>query len=390
MDRQNDITLDPRPAWLEDSNALAVCGSLEDAGFAALFVGGCVRNAVMGGPATDVDIATDALPDQIIETCSAAGLKCVPTGLDHGTITVVSGGHPFEVTTYRRDVETDGRRAVVSFSKDVADDARRRDFTINALYCTLKGKVIDPLGGLPDALARRVRFIDDPVARIKEDYLRILRFFRFTAWYGDPALGFDADALNAIASNLDGLDRLSAERVGHEIIKLLAAPDPTAAIAVMRQTGVLAHVLPAADDQLLGPLVHVELAANLPPDACRRLASLGGDDVTARLRLSNADGRRVEAIKVHCFGPDTPAALGYRHGTDIAQSSMALRAAFENRTLKDGELAEIAIGASAQFPVQAKDLMPGFQGPALGAKLKQLEDDWIASGFTKTRDQLLG
>jgi len=226
----------------------------------------------------------------------AAGLKPVPTGIDHGTVTVVSDGKPHEVTTFREDVDTFGRHAEVAFGSDLQADARRRDFTMNALYAQPDGTVIDPLGGMDDLAARRVRFIGDAAARIAEDYLRILRFFRFHAHYGDPASGLDADALAACAANLDGLDGLSRERVGAEMRKLLSAPDPAPAAAAMQAAGVLAIVLPGADTRALAPLVHLEDRTTTPPDAIRRLAALGGADVAERLRLSRAEAKRLARL----------------------------------------------------------------------------------------------
>ena len=198
---------------------------------------------------------------------------------------------PFEITTFRRDVETDGRRAVVAFSNDIIDDARRRDFTMNALYARPDGSIVDPLGGIQDVLDRRVRFIEDADQRIREDYLRTLRFFRFSAWYGAIDQGFDPDALNAISSNLDGLETLSAERVGMEMVKLLNATDPAVAVAVMRQTGVLNVVLQGVDDTWLAPLIHVESLWDLSPDPIRRLAALGGTGV--EIDPAPVQGRRV-------------------------------------------------------------------------------------------------
>ena len=244
--------------WLEDPVTRAVCRALTGPGHQALFVGGCVRNALLGRPVADIDIATDATPEEVTALAGAAGLHPVPTGIEHGTVTVVAEGRPFEVTTFRRDVETFGRRAVVAYTRDIAEDAARRDFTMNALYAGPDGTVVDPLGGLPDLLARRVRFVGDPAARIAEDYLRILRFFRIHAWYGDPASGLDADGLAACAAAQGGLARLSRERVGAETAKLLAAADPAPAVAAMAAAGILARVLPGADATPLAALVHLE------------------------------------------------------------------------------------------------------------------------------------
>jgi poly(A) polymerase len=373
--------------WISRPGTRAVCRAIEAGGYQALFVGGCVRNALLGEPVGDIDIATDAAPDAVIELARAAGLKPVPTGIDHGTVTVVAGGAPHEVTTFRKDVETYGRRARVAYSGDVVEDARRRDFTMNALYARADGTVLDPLDGLPDLQARRVRFIGDPAARIREDYLRILRFFRFHAWYG--AGGLDPDGLDACARLAEGVADLSRERVGGEMLKLLAAPDPAPAVAAMRASGVLAHVLPGADDRLLAPLVHLEMGAGLAPDRLRRLAALGGEDVAGRLRLSKADSRRRDTLVDRAATGAAAAELGYREGAETARDILLLRAAMENRAVTAAEQADLARGAQARFPVSAHDLMPAYEGPALGRKLDTLERAWIDSRFTLDRDALL-
>ncbi|ASM73940.1 MULTISPECIES: CCA tRNA nucleotidyltransferase [Roseobacteraceae] len=376
--------------WLNDAGALALCSTLESAGFQALFVGGCVRNAVMGIAASDIDIATDATPDEVQKVCKAAGFKTIPTGIDHGTLTVVIGSEPYEVTTFRNDVTTNGRHAVVAFSTHVVEDARRRDFTMNALYARSDGTLVDPLGGLPDALARRVIFINDAAARIREDYLRILRFFRFSAWYADPVHGFDADALAAIAEHLDGLAQLSAERVGSEMTKLLGAPDPAPAVAVMERVGVLPRLLCGAQARWLAPLIHAESMLDLSPDPMRRLVVLGGEDVAERLRLSKADARKTQLLGELVGTAVGAAELGYRYGLATALDVIALRAALFETPLNKGDAAAATRGSAAKFPVAAHDLMPALHGPALGAKLKELETRWIASGFILTRAQLLG
>lgn len=374
--------------WLTAAAPQAVLGALTGAGFQAYAVGGCVRNALLGVPVADVDIATDAHPEKVIAIAKAARLKSVPTGIDHGTVTVVSGGIGYEVTTFRADVDTDGRRATVRFSEDLIEDARRRDFTVNALYADAQGRVIDPLNGLPDLMAHRIRFIEDPIRRIREDYLRILRFFRFTAWYGDPALGFDADALAAIAENLDGLASLSRERIGAELTRLLAAPDPAPAAAVMAQTGVLARLLPGASARALPLLIHAEDAARVAPDALRRLAALGRTD-GANLRLSRAGQKRLLLLLDGVGNGMSAAELGYRHGYETARDIALLRAALLEQPFDAETLDEAQTAAQQRFPVRAQDLMPGFSGPELGARLAQLETLWIDSGFSMTRQELL-
>ena len=370
--------------WLTHPASQAVCKALMDGGFQAYFVGGCVRNALLGQPVSDLDISTDARPEQTLKQAKQAGLKAIPTGIDHGTITVVADGIPFEITTFRRDVDTDGRHAVVDFADTMDEDARRRDFTMNALYAAPNGEVFDPVNGLPDLRAGHLRFIGDADQRIREDYLRILRFFRFSAWYGDPSLGIDADGLAACAENLDGLAQLSAERVGSEMRKLLSAADPAPAMAAMAASGVLYSVLPGAQAQSLAILVHLE--GDRSPDPIRRLAVIGGEDVPERLRLSNADKRRLEAIQAGvCL--DFPE-LGYRF-KDTAEDSYLVRQASMGQPIDPDDLAIVHHAMQQSFPVKAADLMPAFTGAALGERLRKLEADWIASGFTLSRDALI-
>lgn len=372
--------------WIARPETQGVCAVLVKAGHRALFVGGCVRNALLGAEVADVDIATDALPETVMDLAARAGLRPVPTGIEHGTVTVVSGGLPHEVTTFRRDVQTDGRHAIVAFTDDVAADAARRDFTMNALYATPDGEVIDPLGGLVDLHARRLRFVGDPEARIAEDHLRILRFFRFHAWYGGN--GLDADGLAACAAGADGLDTLSRERVGGEIRKLLAAPDPAPAVAAMSQTGILARILPGAASHGLAQLISLELEAG--PDWLRRLAVIGGEDAADRLRLSRQEARDLAVLRDAVSGMDTPAVLGWRLGAARGWDAVAIRSVLTGASLPPNCAAELSRGAFAKMPVRAEDLMPDLQGAALGARLKAVEDDWIESDLRKSRDELLG
>ncbi|NDV02710.1 CCA tRNA nucleotidyltransferase [Pseudoroseicyclus tamaricis] len=369
--------------WLESPAAQAVTGMLEAGGHQALFVGGCVRNALMGLAPGDLDLATDARPRRVTELAKAAGIKAVPTGIEHGTVTLVVEGEPLEVTTFRADVETDGRHAIVRFSTDVAEDAARRDFTMNALYARSDGELLDPLGGLPDLQARRVRFIGEAPQRIAEDALRILRFFRFTAWYGDPAEGIDTEGLAACAEAGEMLEHLSRERIGHEMMRLLAAADPAPALASMQASGLLARVLPGAEALAIAPLVHAEAALGLAPDAVRRLAALGGESPFERFRLSKAAAKRTEALRQAVASPQGPAELGYRLGAEDGASALALRGAGPEA------LEPLRRGAGAEFPVMAADLKPEFEGPALGQRLRELERLWVESGFTLGREALL-
>ena len=372
--------------WLNDCGAQAFLAALAVRRLKGLFVGGCVRNALLGRAVGDLDIATDAAPETVSEVAEAAGFRVVPTGITHGTLTVIAHGTPLEVTTFRKDVETDGRRAVVAFSTRVEDDAARRDFTMNALYADAGGEVIDPLGGLPDLEARRVRFIGDASARIREDYLRILRYFRFHAWYGDPAQGIDAEALAASADLADGLDRLSAERVTAEMLKLLAAPDPAPSVAAMAQAGILARILPGANAAFLAPLVHLEQTLGAGSDPLRRLAALGGE--RTRLRLATREARRLDLLQAGITATAGAAELAWRHGATSARDIELLRAAVYSAPLPADLEHRLGTGAAADFPVSARDL-PELSGPELGRRLKALEARWIASNFALDREGLL-
>lgn len=374
-------------SWIKGEEAQTVCRLLTDAGYQAYFVGGCVRNDLLGAPISDLDLCTDALPDRVDEVISAAGIRTVPTGIEHGTVTAVMNHIPLEITTFRKDVATDGRRAVVAFSDRIEDDARRRDFTMNALYASADGKIHDPLGGLPDLDARKVRFIDDADARIKEDYLRTLRFFRFHAWYGDPSQGIDPDGLAACSANLAGLETLSKERLGVELLKLLSAPDPAPSVAAMDKSGVLTTILPGATSAILTVLVHVE--TDEPPSPIRRLAAVGGMEVAERLRLSKQDRKKLQLLSDHMGSAEPVHELAYRHGADLALDIVLLRAAVFGSPASPDAKEQIALGAAAQFPVKPADLMDRFQGRALGDQLKTLEANWIKSGFRMTREELL-
>ena len=388
MDRRTASRLNLDTPFLADPAAQSLCAVLEKAGHLALFVGGCVRNALLGVEASDVDISTDAVPYDVMRIVENAGFRAVPTGIEHGTVTVIVDGSAFEVTTFRQDVATDGRRAVVAFSNDIAEDARRRDFTMNALYADRTGTILDPLDGLPDLKAGRVRFIEDADQRIREDYLRTLRFFRFHAYYANQQEGWDADALNGIAANLEGLETLSGERVGAEMIKLLSAIDPAPSLATMAQTGVLGSILPGADPTLIAPLVHLEGMTKASPDPIARLAALGGIDVPKRLRLSRADQKQLDSIRDQSVSTLSSKAIGYQLGEKAGLGAVLLRGAMANAPLTAAVIADVTTGSQSKFPVNAIDL-PDFKGKALGDKLKALKQDWLASDLSKSKNDLL-
>ncbi|SEW42886.1 poly(A) polymerase [Cognatiyoonia koreensis] len=368
--------------WVEQ--AAPICAMLTEAGFQAWFVGGCVRNTLLGAPVTDIDISTSARPDTVTDLAEASGFKAVPTGIDHGTVTVVADGTAYEVTTLRKDVATDGRRAVVAYADTLEEDALRRDFTMNAIYAQPDGVLVDPLDGLSDLKVRRFRFIEDADQRIKEDYLRILRFFRFHAWYG--ADGLDEEGLAACAANVDGIDLLSKERIGSELLKLLAAPNPALATASMASIGALLRILPGADHQPLAVLVHLEEILGLPIDPIRRLAVIGGEDAQNNLRLSKEQARRLAVL---CQTVSNMMDYAYRHGSEVGIDRLVIEAAAGGIGVSEDDIATVRHAGKQRFPVKAADLMDRYKGPALGKALKDAEQRWIASGFTLGKDDLL-
>ena len=397
-----------QPDWLVSDATRRVMAALEAARpGGARFVGGCVRNTLMGRPVDDIDIATQLLPQQVIEALDAAGIRSVPTGIEHGTITAICQGAPYEITTLRRDVETDGRRAVVAFSEDWAEDAGRRDFRMNALYADGEGNVFDPVGGgIEDAAAGRVIFIGDADERLREDYLRILRFFRFNAWYG---AGIDEAGLAACERQKGGLKNIAAERIWKELDKLLRAPDPVAAMEAMSGAGIFEVILEGirlsnqATDSMRR-LVAVEQSSGLDePAALVRLAamlepvSFETGKIAVRLRLSNYEAKRLKRMMEVAAGPAYVSdeklwrVACYLHGTDIAVDAALLMA---TRTGEDKGLSQfLEYAAQYQrdvFPLDGNDVRAaGHEGPAVGQKLAELEELWRGSDFSLTKEQLL-
>ena len=367
-------------AWRTDPRTQAVCGALTAAGFRALFVGGCVRNALLGRPVADVDIATDAEPDAVMALAAAAGLHPVPTGIEHGTVTVVSDGRPFEVTSFRRDVETFGRHATVAFSTDLAEDAARRDFTMNALYAEPDGASSTRSAGSPTSAPAGSASSATRSSGSPRTSCASCASSASTPGTATLRAASTRDGLAACAALQEGLDGLSRERVGAEIAKLLAAPDPAPAVAAMAATGILARVLPGADPAPLAPLVHIEADAGAAPRWQRRLAALGWrEDWAERLRLSRADARALAATAGALAAAEPDAVAAWRNGADVARDAALVRAAALGAPPPPGLEAEIARGAAAVFPVRAADLP--LSGPALGAALRRLEARWAASGL---------
>ena len=385
--------------WIDESPALDVMQALLAAQpGCARFVGGCVRDGLVGVEAKDIDIATTLTPDRVVAALKAKSLGAAPTGIEHGTITAIANHQGVEVTTLRADVSTDGRRASVAFTTDWRKDAARRDFTINALYLTPERRLHDPVGGLADLDGRRVRFIGDAAHRIREDYLRILRFFRFSARFADA---FDEAGLKACAALKASMDILSAERVGDEFSKLLSLPTPHAAISAMAASGVLSEIWAApAEIERFGRLKIIAPDAS-PPLGLAALWGARGDGIDARLRLSNADAaRRKGAVRLAAaIRPDlTPPevrALVYRHGQNALADALALAeaiclgdaAAPNLRDPRFQALGEIARGWTApKSPFAGGDVLAAgvAPGPSVAAILTVAERRWIDEDFPST------
>jgi poly(A) polymerase len=398
----HDQALLPEPSWLARGPLGRLLPVLDCEGEEARVVGGAVRNALLGHAPVEIDVATTAEPPEIIRRAEAAGFKAVPTGIEHGTITVVIEGAPIEVTSLRKDVETYGRKARVQFGRDWKADAERRDFTMNALSASRDGMVHDYVGGMADLKARRVRFIGDPAVRIAEDYLRILRFFRFHAAYGhgEP----DAAAVQACVAARDGLETLSRERVRMELLKILTAAGAGLVLTVMSESGLLGAVLGGV--ALLAAFVRmaaIEQALGLPPDPIRRLGALAvsivedAERLGGRLRLANIEHDRLASMaqawwRISPQLDETDArALLYRLGTGRFTDRVLLAWARSGAAQTDAPWRELAAlpqrWTPPAFPLRASDLIGRgvAKGPKLGRALAAAEQCWIAAGFPTDR-----
>ena len=393
--------------WLQSPQLQAVLSALGSPATDVRAVGGCVRDTLLGRDVRDIDLATPDIPDVVVDKLTAAGLKAVPTGLDHGTVTAVADGQGFEITTLRKDTSCDGRHAAVEFTTDWHEDAARRDFTFNALSMTPSGQVFDFFGGWEDAQAGRVRFVGDPADRIQEDYLRILRFFRFQAHYGRCTP--DPETLEACREYKTGLSGLSADRVRTELMKLLSAPDPSGALHLMNEAGVLGLVIPGMPDaRAVARLVALEHSVSQADQEVRAAlwvrrwcALVPGHDATVakRFHMSRQDASSLralsDAVSALPAGPDEAqwrSFLYQHHAT--AGDAILVAAAQLPRTdpMRVGaDYKRACVWRQPVFPVTGRDLKSlGFApGAALGQTLATLEQQWVASGFTQSRDDLL-
>jgi poly(A) polymerase len=384
--------------WLREGGAARVLEVLDRDGEEARAVGGAVRNELLKLPVHEIDIATTAVPDEVTKRVTAAGFKAVPTGIAHGTVTVVVDGTPFEVTTLRRDEETYGRHAKVAFGRDWKADAERRDFTINAFSAARDGSVNDYVGGFTDLDARRIRFIGDAKKRIEEDYLRVLRFFRFHAAYGKGEL--DAEGLAACIAARGGLEQLSRERVRMEMVKLLVAPGAGPVVKAMGDAGILGPLLAGVPNRVhFIAMAAAETALAFPADAMRRLAALAvlvaedAERLWQKLRLSNAEYARLTAM-AEGWRRISPAlsepqqkVLLYRLGPEIYADQALLAFARSGVKPEDADWHRLATlparWQAPDFPIKAADLMARgvAKGPALGAALSAAEAAWVAASF---------
>ena len=388
------MRIDPvQHPWMTAPETLAVIAALGE----ARFVGGAVRNALLGVSVADIDIAVPMPPSEVLARLVARNIKVVETGMDHGTVTAIVGSQAFEITSLRRDVETDGRHAVIAFTDDWAEDAARRDFTINALYASASGEIFDYATGVEDLIAGRVRFMGDAHARIAEDYLRVLRLFRFHAWYGKGDV--DAEGLRAAAQAKDKLKTLSAERVAKELLRLLEAGNPTPVLRVMAATGILPELLPGALQlPRLERLVEIDADNFAPRDGLLRLAALlteGGDAAHAvadALRLSNADRLRLEQalsderIPAHLSARDARRLL-YRIGVSRFRDKVWLAWAAAPRSANAIQWRMLLTMADnwqrPRFPLSGLDVIQAGvpEGPEVGRVLAKVEDWWVGGDF---------
>jgi poly(A) polymerase len=393
--------LDPgRMQWMSSLETQAVMRALTGNDGAARFVGGAIRNTLLGRDVADIDIATPLVPEEVVRRLDAAKIASVPTGIAHGTVTAIANGKPFEVTTLRRDVSTDGRRATVAFSTEWAEDAQRRDFTINALYANIDGEIFDYCGGLADIEAGRVRFIGDATARIREDYLRILRLFRFHAWYGKGEI--DSEALHAAAAEKAGIAQLSGERIQKEMLRLLEAENPVPMLRAMAASGILGDILPGPlNIARIERLATIESASFFAPDPVLRLAALLANDsvqvetIADRFKLSNADRARLEDLAdakekiVSYLSIREVRKLLYRIGMSRFKDRVFLRWAEDPKESNAIQWRALLALADAwqrpTFPLTGSNVMTAgvAEGPLVGRILAEVEDWWIDSDFTE-------
>ena len=375
--------------WLRNPSAQKLSKLYKSFGYQVLFVGGCVRNTILKIPVTDIDLATDAQPEEIIKIAKENNIRFVPTGLAHGTITLIIDNKNYQITTFRTDFDHDGRYAKVEFTESLLLDASRRDLTINALYCNHVGEVIDPLNGLDDIKKQKIKFIGNPNERIKEDNLRILRFFRFQAIYGNKNLEIDSIALEACHNHKSKLAALSKERITSELRKILSAPNPLEVIIKMNETGVLNELFQNVSIDSLEAYLKTEEKFKININWLGRLLSLQVTQEEESLKLTRCEFKFLKQTKSAIENQIHVLEFSYYNGVENGKIYSILQNFRHNIILSKNLLNQINSLATKKFPITAKDLMPEIRGKKLGEALRSLEDQWIKSNFTLSKKDLL-
>ena len=348
-----------------------------------------MRDALLGNAPNDVDFATDAKPDTVISLATEYGMDVNLIGVVFGVTMAIVDGRTFSITSFRRDIENDGLHPVVEFSDSIEEDARRRDFTINALYADTTGLVIDPLNSIDDLWCRKVRFIGDPEQRIREDYIRMLRFFRIFATIGDSENGLDSAAIEAISKLSHTIGLTSRHRVGKEMVRLLQSEKPSTCLKAMQKTGLLEEILPGAEIRLVEDLERAENRNGVRPDGIRRLALIGGENAAFRLALTNQEASRLERLSMGMSGSGSIFSIGHQYGGNEAVNIALLTSVVNGTVPERGFKRKAEYAAKATFPIRATDLMPELAGSSLGEKLAELRQIWYDSECRMDRATLL-
>ena len=375
--------------WIKSKGAQHILKILENAGHSAYFVGGCVRNSVLNIPVSDIDISTDATPEETLSLFDIDNFKVVQTGFSHGTITVISAGIPYQITTMRTDQNTDGRHADVRFSDNITEDAKRRDFTINALYANSFGEIIDPLGGLKDFNPLKIKFIGNASNRIQEDYLRILRFFRFHAQFSELTMHYDQVALSAIKDHQSGLKILSKERVWSEFQKILSTADPSRALLEMSKIGVLKKIWNDENIHNIRNLISIEKKLAIEPEPIRRLVTISTKSESISLNFSRKDAKKFSLLKRLLENKHDLAELVYQFSREIALSVLAIYTCQQGEKLKSSDVTKIEKAFLNPCPIKGAQISKYVHGAAVGIKIKEAQRIWIKSNFNSNEAKIL-
>ena len=375
--------------WIKNKVTQNILKIFEGADHNAYLVGGCIRNSILNIPVTDIDISTDATPQQTVDLFNRENFKVAPTGFSHGTVTVISEDIPYQITTMRSDQNTDGRHADVVFSDDIKKDAERRDFTINALYADSTGKIINPIGGLEDFNPLAIKFIGDPNNRIQEDYLRILRFFRFHAQFSELVTQFDKVALDAIKKNQDGLKKLSKERIWSELKKILSTSNPARSLYKMSQLGILEIILENKNVHNIKRFNLIEKKMGLEPEPIRRLVAITENTEDTFLNLSRKEAKKFSLLKGLLKKKHDPAELVYQFNREIAQSVLAIYTFYKGEKLKLSDIKKIEKACLFPCPITGAQISKYMDGEAVGIKIKEAQRAWINSNFKSDEAKIL-